>query len=76
MLVVSCRDGRQFNLRIEFMNNPTDLISQYRMLSTANVSDGLDRISFNGTPLGIGSLSDACSKIVGPACTLKIVWGR
>ena len=51
----------------------TDLISQYRMLSTANVSDGLDRISFNGTPHGIGPLWDACSKIVGPACTLKLV---
>ena len=55
------------------MNNLTDLISQYRMLSTANVSDGLDRISFNGTPHGIGPLWDACSKIVGPACTLKLV---
>ena len=55
------------------MNNLTDLISQYCMLSTANVSDGLDRISFNGTPHGIGPLWDACSKIVGPACTLKLV---
>ena len=51
----------------------TDLISQYRMLSTANVSDGLDRIGFNGTPHGIGPLWDACGKIVGPACTLKLV---
>ena len=55
------------------MINLTDLISQYCMLSTANVSDGLDRISFNGTPHGIGPLWDTCGKIVGPACTLKLV---
>ena len=49
------------------------LIAEYRMLSTANVSDGLDRIGINGTPHGIGPLWDACGKIVGPACTLKLV---
>ena len=49
------------------------LIAEYRMLSTANVSDGLDRIGVNGTPHGIGPLWDACGKIVGPACTLKLV---
>ena len=49
------------------------LIAEYRMLSTANVSDGLDRIGVDGTPHGIGPLWDACGKIVGPACTLKLV---
>ena len=55
------------------MNDQELLISEYRMLSTANVSDGLDRIKVNGTPHGIGQLWDACGKIVGPACTLKLV---
>ena len=49
------------------------LIAEYRMLSTANVSDGLDRIGVDGAPHGIGPLWDACGKIVGPACTLKLV---
>ena len=49
------------------------LIAEYRMVSTANVSDGLDRLQLNGTPHGIGPLWDACGKIVGPACTLKLV---
>lgn len=55
------------------MNSQTSLIAEYRMLSTANVSDGLDRIRVDGTPHGIGPLWDACGKIVGPACTLKLV---
>ena len=55
------------------MNNQTALIAEYRMVSTANVSDGLDRLQLNGTPHGIGPLWDACGKIVGPACTLKLV---
>ena len=55
------------------MNDQELLISEYRMLSTANVSDGLDRIKVNGTPHGIGPLWGACGKIVGPACTLKLV---
>lgn len=50
-----------------------DMISAYRMVSTANVSDGLDRIGVNGQPLGIGPLWDNCPKIVGPAATLKLV---
>jgi regulator of RNase E activity RraA len=50
-----------------------DLIAQYRMLSTANVSDGLDRLNIKGAPHGIGPLWDACPKIVGPAATLKLV---
>lgn len=49
------------------------LIAEYRMLSTANVSDGLDRLGINGAPHGIGPLWDACPKIVGPAATLKLV---
>ena len=55
---------------------PADLksmIAEYRMLSTANVSDGLDRLGIRGCPHGIGPLWDACTKIVGPAATLKLV---
>ncbi|MBL8384177.1 MAG: hypothetical protein JNM90_13945 [Burkholderiales bacterium] len=49
------------------------MIAEYRMLSTANVSDGLDRLGIQGCPHGIGPLWDACPKIVGPAATLKLV---
>lgn len=49
------------------------MIAEYRTLSTANVSDGLDRVGFNGQPLGIDPLWDDCPKIVGPAATLKLV---
>ena len=49
------------------------LIAEYRMLSTANVSDGLDRLNIRGCPHGIGPLWDSCTKIVGPAATLKLV---
>ena len=49
------------------------MIAEYRMLSTANVSDGLDRLGIAGCPHGIGPLWDACAKIVGPAATLKLV---
>jgi 4-hydroxy-4-methyl-2-oxoglutarate aldolase len=50
-----------------------NLIAEYRMLSTANVSDGLDRLGIKGAPHGIGPLWDSCPKIVGPAATLKLV---
>ena len=50
-----------------------NLIAEYRMLSTANVSDGLDRLDIKGAPHGIGPLWDGCAKIVGPAATLKLV---
>ena len=40
------------------------MIAEYRMLSTANVSDGLDRLGIAGCPHGIGPLWDACPKIV------------
>ena len=49
------------------------MIAEYRILSTANVSDGLDRAGIKGCPHGIGPLWDACAKIVGPAATLKLV---
>jgi len=49
------------------------MIAEYRMLSTANVSDGLDRLNLRGCPHGIGPLWDSCQKIVGPAATLKLV---
>lgn len=58
------------------MSNEADmkhLIAEYRMLSTSNVSDGLDRLGIKGCPHGIGPLWDACPKIVGPAATLKLV---
>ena len=49
------------------------MTAEYRILSTANVSDGLDRAGIKGCPHGIGPLWDACAKIVGPAATLKLV---
>lgn len=49
------------------------LIEGFRRLSTANVSDGLDRAGIAGAPHGIGPLWDSCGKIVGPAATLKLV---
>ena len=61
------------------MSSDPDLkatIAQYKMLSTANLSDGLDRVGVNGTPHGIGPLWDSCPKIVGPAATLKLVLPR
>ena len=50
-----------------------DLVEGYRRLSTANVSDGLDRAGIAGAPHGIGPLWDGCTRIVGPAATLKLV---
>lgn len=50
-----------------------NLIAEYKMLSTANVSDGLDRLNIRGAPHGIGPLWDSCPKIVGHAATLKLV---
>ena len=50
-----------------------ELVEGYRRLSTANVSDGLDRAGIAGAPHGIGPLWDSCTKIVGPAATLKLV---
>ena len=58
------------------MSTATDMkqmIAEYRMVSTSNVSDGLDRLGIQGCPHGIGPLWDACPKIVGPAVTLKLV---
>ena len=43
------------------------MIAEYRQLSTANVSDGLDRVGLEAAPRGIGPLWDSCGKIVGPA---------
>ena len=54
-------------------NDLDEMIAQYRLLSTANVSDGLDKMEIEGTPFGIGPLWDSCGKIVGPAATLKLV---
>lgn len=47
-------------------------ISRFMALSAPNVSDALDRLQINGAPQGIHALY-ACSKIVGPAATLKLV---
>ena len=49
------------------------MVDGYRRLSTANVSDGLDRAGIAGAPHGIGPLWGGCGKIVGPAATLKLV---
>lgn len=48
-------------------------IAAYHTLSTANVSDALDKLDVNGAPHGIHQLFHTCRKIVGPACTMKLV---
>jgi 4-hydroxy-4-methyl-2-oxoglutarate aldolase len=48
------------------------VIDEFMQLSTPNVSDALDRLKIDGAPRGILPLY-ACSKIVGPAATLKLV---
>ena len=50
-----------------------ELVAAYRQLSTANLSDGLDKAGIAGTPHGIGPLWSSCARIVGPAATLKLV---
>lgn len=49
------------------------LLAACRQLSTANLSDGLDKAGVAGTPHGIGPLWSGCGKIMGPAATLKLV---
>ena len=49
------------------------LLAACRQLSTANLSDGLDKAGIAGTPRGIGPLWSGCGKIAGPAATLKLV---
>ena len=49
------------------------LIRDFGLLSTANVSDGLDRLGLKGAPHGIHPLWDGCRKIVGPAATMLLV---
>ena len=46
------------------------LVSQYLSVSVSNVSDALDRLGIHGAPQGILPIY-ACSKIAGPAATLK-----
>ena len=43
-----------------------ELIEGYRRLSTANVSDGLDRAGIAGAPHGIGPLWDAATRSWAP----------
>lgn len=49
------------------------LSSQFLALSTPNVSDALDRLAIEGAPAGILPLYAGCTKIFGPAATLKLV---
>lgn len=46
------------------------LVSKYLSVSVANVSDALDRLGIEGTPEGILPIY-SCTKIAGPAATLK-----
>ena len=48
------------------------IISQYLNVSVPNVSDALDRLGIEGAPQGILPIY-SCSKIAGPAATLKYV---
>ncbi len=49
------------------------LIQACLRLSTANVSDALDRLGIEGAPHGIGPLWTGCPKIAGPAMTMCLV---
>jgi 4-hydroxy-4-methyl-2-oxoglutarate aldolase len=49
------------------------IIAGYMKLSTPNVSDGLDKLRIDGAPHGLVPLYSGCRKIVGPACTMKLV---
>lgn len=49
------------------------IVAEYMKLSTPNVSDGLDKMQIDGAPQGLMPLYPGCKKIVGPACTMKLL---
>jgi regulator of RNase E activity RraA len=52
---------------------PQDIVRAYRYVSVPNVSDAMDKLGITGHPMGVYRLWDACPKIVGTACTMKLV---
>lgn len=48
------------------------IVSQYLNVSTSNISDALDRLGIEGAPQGILPIYP-CTRIAGPAATLKLV---
>jgi regulator of RNase E activity RraA len=58
------------------MNPPRlaqDIARAYRFVSVPNISDAMDKLGIVGHPMGVYRLWDACPKIVGTACTMKLV---
>jgi len=49
------------------------IVAEYMKLSVPNVSDGLDRLGVSGAPRKLVPLYPGCRKIVGPACTMKLL---
>lgn len=52
---------------------PQEVARAYRFVSIPNISDAMDKLGINGHPMGVYRLWDACPKIVGTACTMKLV---
>jgi 4-hydroxy-4-methyl-2-oxoglutarate aldolase len=50
----------------------TRIVSQFLNVSTPNISDALDRLGIEGAPQGVLPIYP-CTKIAGPAATLKLV---
>lgn len=53
-------------------NVDSRIVSQFMNVSTPNISDALDRLGIEGAPQGILPIYP-CTKIAGPAATLKLV---
>ena len=58
------------------MNPPRlapEIARAYRYVSIPNISDAMDKLGLSGHPMGVLRLWDACPKLVGTACTMKLV---
>lgn len=52
---------------------PQEVVRAYRFVSVPNISDAMDKLGISGHPMGVYRMWDACPKIVGTACTMKLV---
>jgi regulator of RNase E activity RraA len=52
---------------------PQEIVRAYKFVSVSNISDAMDKLGITGHPMGVYRLWDACPKIVGAACTMKLV---
>lgn len=52
---------------------PNEIVRAYHFVSIPNISDAMDKLGISGHPMGIYRMWDACPKIVGTACTMKLV---